>query len=181
MRDLSVAPVVAVYVIRAQYETRQGSKLDNPADVVSGWERAWNAADVDALADLFADDAEFVNVVGLWWHDKTNIRAAHAFGFAKIFPESVIKMGTPRVRLVGTDAALVQSQWHLTGQVSPTGEPAGDREGIFTFVLEKRGADWITVAAHNTDIARGKQTHINSDSGSATIHYEKRDASWDTR
>src|SRR5690625_712676 len=181
MRDLSVAPVVAVYVIRAQYETRQGSKLDNPVDVVSGWERAWNAADADALADLFADDAEFVNVVGLWWHDKTNIRAAHAFGFAKIFPESVIKMGTPRVRLVGTDAALVQSQWQLTGQVSPTGEPAGDREGIFTFVLEKRGAGWITVAAHNTDIARGKQTHINSDSGSATIHYEKRDASWDTR
>src|SRR5690625_7402751 len=90
-------------------------------------------------------------------------------------------MGTPRVRLVGADAALVQSRWDVTGQVSPTGEPAADRQGIFTFVLEKRDDGWITVAAHNTDIAPGKQTHINSESGSATIHYEQRDGSWEKR
>lgn len=155
--------------------------MENPADVVVGWERAWNAADADALADLFADDAEFVNVVGLWWHDKTNIRAAHAFGFAKIFPESTMKMQPPRVRLIGSDAAVVQSKWDLTGQVSPTGEPAGDRQGVFTFVLERRSSGWITVAAQNTDIAPGKQTHINSPAGQSSIHYEKRDASWDSR
>src|SRR5690625_7786411 len=90
-------------------------------------------------------------------------------------------MGTPRVRLVGTDAALVQSKWDLTGQVSPTGEPAADRQGIFTFVLEKRDDGWITVAAHNTDIVPGKQTILNSESGSTTLHYEQSDACWDTR
>src|SRR5690625_8000185 len=89
-------------------------------------------------------------------------------------------MGTPRVRLVGADAALVQSRWDLTGQVSPTGEPAADRQGIFTFVLEKRDDGWITVAAHNTDIAPGKQTQINSEYGSATIQYAQRDGRWYT-
>src|SRR5690625_6317456 len=138
----------------------RGTTMENPENVITKWQEGWNAADADALADLFADDAEFVNVVGLWWHDKTNIRAAHAFGFAKIFPESVIKMGSPRVRLVGTDAALVQSKWDLTGQVSPTGEPAPDRQGIFTFVLEKRDDGWITVSALKTDIVPCKQYHI---------------------
>ncbi|GAA2538587.1 hypothetical protein GCM10009860_19140 [Microbacterium mitrae] len=50
--------------------------MKSPSDVVAAWERAWNAGDADALAALFADDAEFVNVVGLWWHDRASIREA---------------------------------------------------------------------------------------------------------
>jgi len=152
--------------------------MKNPEDVVTGWETAWNNADADAIADLFLDDAEFVNVVGLWWHDKDNIRGAHAFGFAKLFPDSQMAMETPRVRRIGTDAALVQSKWSLTGQVSPDGQPTGDREGIFTFVLEHRETGWITIAGHNTDIQPGAQTNVNTDEGQSSIHYEKRDESW---
>jgi uncharacterized protein (TIGR02246 family) len=48
--------------------------LETPEAVIHGWEDAWNRADADALAELFAEDAEFVNVVGLWWHDRANIR-----------------------------------------------------------------------------------------------------------
>ena len=152
--------------------------MENPENVITKWQEGWNAADADALADLFADDAEFINVVGLWWHDKDNIRGAHAFGFAKIFPGSRIAMAQPRVRYVGEDAAVVQSRWNLTGQVTPSGEPAGDRAGIFTFVLERRPDGWITVAAQNTDVEPNQQTHINTDAGQQTASYGKRDASW---
>ena len=154
--------------------------LETPEAVVRGWEDAWNRADADALADLFAEDAEFVNVVGLWWHDRANIRGAHAFGFARIFPGSRITMDEPRVRLLGTDAAVVQSRWHLVGQVTPDGEPAGDRDGILTFVLERRLGGWITVAAQNTDIEPGAQTHLNEPTGSSGVHYRKREAHWST-
>ncbi|MGC3023461.1 MULTISPECIES: YybH family protein [unclassified Brevibacterium] len=148
--------------------------LKTPEDVVTGWEDAWNRADADDLADLFAEDAEFVNVVGLWWHDRANIRDAHAFGFAHIFPNSRISMDEPRTRLVGTDAAVVQAGWHLTGQVTPAGEPAGDRRGVFTFVLERSKDGWIAVTAQNTDIEPSAQTHINLPEGRSAIHYKKR-------
>ena len=150
--------------------------LETPEAVVHGWEDAWNRADADALADLFAEDAEFGNVVGLWWHDRANLREAHAFGFARIFPGSRITMNEPRVRLFGTDAAVVQSRWHLVGQVTPDGEPAGEREGIFTFVLERRLGGWITVAAQNTDVEPGAQTHLNEPTGRSSVHYRKREA-----
>lgn len=39
---------------------------------------AWNHRDPDALAALFDQDAEFVNVTGLWWHTRDEIRSAHA-------------------------------------------------------------------------------------------------------
>lgn len=149
--------------------------MESPDQVVARWQDAWNNADADVLADLFAEDAEFVNVVGLWWHDRENIRGAHAFGFTTIFPESIITMSEPRVRYIGDAAATVHSRWYLVGQVSPTGEPAGAREGIFTFVLERRADGWITVAAQNTDIVPGTQTHINTDGERSTIHYRARE------
>src|SRR5690606_17141392 len=37
---------------------------------------AWNARDPDALASLFDEDAEFVNVTGRWWHDRAAVRSA---------------------------------------------------------------------------------------------------------
>ncbi|GAB3702924.1 SgcJ/EcaC family oxidoreductase [Corynebacterium nasicanis] len=148
--------------------------LDRPEAVVSGWEDAWNRADADALAALFAEDADFVNVVGLWWHKRSDIRRAHTYGFERIFPGSRITMETPRVRLLGSAAAVVHSRWHLVGQVSPEGEPAGQRDGVFTFVLEKRPAGWITVAAQNTDIAAGAETHLNSASGQRSVHYRRK-------
>lgn len=144
-----------------------------PQDIITGWQDAWNAGDADAIAELFATDAEFVNVVGLWWHDRERIRQAHAFGFEKIFPGSIISMDEPRVRRIGEDAAVVHSRWHIDGQVSPEGEPAGAREGIFIFVLERRGQEWIAVAAQNTDIVPDTQTHIVSDEGRTSIYYER--------
>lgn len=145
--------------------------MHSPVDVIAGWERAWNAGDADALAALFAEDAEFVNVVGLWWHDRGSIRQAHAYGFSTIFTGSVITMGAPRVRMLGESAAVVHARWHIVGQVAPAGEVAGPRNGIFTFVLERREDTWIAVAAHNTDIAPGMETHINTGSGQRAIDY----------
>ena len=48
----------------------------------------------DAIAALFDPDAEFVNVVGLWWHDREAIRRAHAYGLTRIFQHSTLRIGT---------------------------------------------------------------------------------------
>lgn len=45
--------------------------LDRPEDIPAAFVAAWNARDPDALASVFVEDAEFVNVVGLWWHVRT--------------------------------------------------------------------------------------------------------------
>ena len=47
-----------------------------PEQIPSLFEDAWNKRDADALALLFDEDAEFVNVAGLWWHDRASIRKA---------------------------------------------------------------------------------------------------------
>ena len=59
-----------------------------PAAVAEAFAAAWNAADADALAELFAEDADFVNVVGVWWRRRRQIRVNHALGFRWMFPAS---------------------------------------------------------------------------------------------
>ena len=52
-----------------------------PLDVVTRFAKAWNDGDATAIGELFADDADFVNVVGLWWTSRRAIRRALKRGF----------------------------------------------------------------------------------------------------
>lgn len=58
----------------------------------------WNAGDADGIGELFADDADFVNVVGLWWRNRRAIRKAHAYGFKHIFQHATIEITELKVR-----------------------------------------------------------------------------------
>ena len=59
----------------------------SPEEIPALFARAWNDRDPDALASLFDEDAEFVNVTGLCWHDRESIRKAHAHGLERIVNE----------------------------------------------------------------------------------------------
>lgn len=59
-----------------------------PEQIPSLFAEAWNARNPDALAALFDEDAEFVNVTGLWWRDRASIRRAHAYGLERIFNQA---------------------------------------------------------------------------------------------
>lgn len=56
-------------------------------EIVRRLEASWNAHDMDAFGELFADDADFVNVFGMRCRDKKTIReehrALHNFVFRK--------------------------------------------------------------------------------------------------
>ena len=72
--------------------------FDHPERIAEIWVAAWNRRDADRLAALFEDDAEFVNVTGLWWHDPAAIRRAPDYGLRTIFDSSTIALLARRVR-----------------------------------------------------------------------------------
>ncbi|AXH95567.1 SgcJ/EcaC family oxidoreductase [Ornithinimicrobium avium] len=141
--------------------------LAEPEQVGRAFAEAWADRDARALAGLFAQDADFVNVVGLWWRSRDRIEQAHAYGFERIFGASTMTVRAPRTRRLGTSAAVVHVSWAITGQVRPDGSAAGPRAGIFLFVLE-RGPDgrWLVVAAQNTDTVPGADSLTTDPGGS---------------
>jgi uncharacterized protein (TIGR02246 family) len=50
-----------------------------PEELVERFARAWNKGDAGGIASLFTSDADFVNVVGLWWRSREEIERAHAY------------------------------------------------------------------------------------------------------
>lgn len=140
--------------------------LDKPEYVAQEFANAWSSANADGIASLFVPDADFVNVVGIWWNTREQIRDGHAYGFKYMFPNSVMTLVKVTSRALGEVHALVHAAWSMTGQITPEGGPAGARSGIFSFVMARQPAgNWLAVSAHNTDIVSGAQTHV-ADSGS---------------
>ena len=70
----------------------------SPEDIPVAFVRAWNDRNPDALALLFDEDAEFVNVTGLCWHDRESIRKAHAYGLERILKESLLAIDEMKVK-----------------------------------------------------------------------------------
>lgn len=140
----------------------------SPEGVAQGFAAAWNAADADALAALFVEDADFVNVVGLWWNNRERIRAAHDYGFRRIFADSQMHLDKVRVRELGEGLAVVHALWTLTGQSPAPGDgpenPPGDRQGVISFTVQKQQVThdddgvWLAVSAQNTDRVPGTET-----------------------
>lgn len=123
--------------------------------VVHAFSECWNRHDMEAFAELFAPDAEFVNVVGLWWRGRAEIQRAHAATHATIFRDSHLAIGEVAVRFHEGDIAVARCRWELTGHVSPAGEPLPRRTGVLMTLVQRRGGAWKIVDAQNTDIIEG--------------------------
>lgn len=137
-----------------------------PEQIPSLFADAWNKRDPDALASLFDDDAEFVNVTGLWWHDRPSIREAHAYGLGRIFNESKLSIEETRVKRLSDDVVVVHARMTLSGQ-SPIGKikRPGARTTVLSFVTRRVGGRWLCGAAHNTDVVPHMETHVVDDDG----------------
>lgn len=123
--------------------------------VVHAFAECWNRHDMNAFAELFAPDAEFVNVVGLWWKGRDEIKKAHELTHATMFKNSRLTIIDVSVRFPVASIAIARSRWVLEGHVSPEGAPLPPRTGILLSVLARSSGVWSIIDAQNTDIIEG--------------------------
>ncbi|GGA95917.1 SgcJ/EcaC family oxidoreductase [Allosediminivita pacifica] len=142
--------------------------LASPGDIVAAFIRAWHARSGTGIAALFTEDADFVNVTGLWWRGRDAIAAPHDYALKSFFAETTLRAGRTETRLLCDDSAVVRCRLHMTGQLAPDGSTAGPRQTILTFVMRRFSDGWLAVSAQNTDVAPGKETHVNTGDLEAT-------------
>jgi uncharacterized protein (TIGR02246 family) len=149
--------------------------FDRPERMPEIWAAAWNRRDPETLAALFDEDAEFVNVTGLWWHDRAAILKAHRYGLSVIFNESELTLRRVTVKWLRDDVAVVHARMRLTGQTPVAGvERPGARTTVFSFVVHRTDGRWSCASAHNTDVVPGMETHLVADDGSfRSVDYRK--------
>jgi uncharacterized protein (TIGR02246 family) len=124
-------------------------------EVVHAFAECWNRHDMNAFAALFAPDAEFVNVVGLWWKGRDEIRKAHEFAHATMFWNSRLTVTEVAVRFPAADLAIARARWVLEGHLAPDGSALPTRTGVLLNLLARSAAGWHIVDSQNTDIVEG--------------------------
>lgn len=97
--------------------------LDAPERAPVVFAEAWKRRDPVAIAALFDVDAQFVNVTGRWWHDREAIPAAHAYGLARIFDRSTLRLTSVAVTRLTEDVAVMHARMHLEGQTPVVSSP----------------------------------------------------------
>jgi hypothetical protein len=83
--------------------------INRPEDVVVMFRGRVESPRSGGCAALFDEDAEFVNVTGLWWHTRDEIRSAHAYGLTRIFKDSSLQATDVRVKRLSDEIAVVHA------------------------------------------------------------------------
>jgi uncharacterized protein (TIGR02246 family) len=135
-----------------------------PTDIPKLFAQSWNDNRADQLASLFEEDADFINVVGIWWQNREDIFHAHDYGLKVIFQEATLSVGKVKVKTLSPDIAIVHARMRLSGQTSFK-DKAGIRQNLLTFVVRQHTDHWLCVSAQNTDIVIGAETYVRDANG----------------
>ena len=144
-------------------ENRVQVEVNEPTDIPKAFAACWNRRDARGIANLFTEDAEFVNVVGIWWHHQEDIFKAHDYGLKVIFPSSHLNVTKVKEKKITSEISLIHARMHLKGQSKhdTSNEAPEDRYTLFSFViLKQRDGSWKAISAHNTDIVPGAETNV---------------------
>lgn len=118
-------------------------------DIVSGLEAAWNSSDSVAWAGFFAEDADFIHILGGHFNGRTAIERGHRAIFDTIYKGSTNKYTVKKVRFIGSDTAVVFVLAEL--KVLQEGLPPM-LHARPTLVTQKTPDGWKIVAFQNTMI-----------------------------
>jgi len=121
--------------------------------IVRQLEAAWNAMDPVAFSAPFAEDADFVNIVGEHHRGRIAIVEGHRAIFRDFYADSTTKLKLLAARLLRPGVALAHVHSTLD---APKGPLAGRSTAVFSMVLIEQNGRWEIAAFHNTrQMARG--------------------------
>ena len=119
--------------------------------VLDGTVEAWNQHDTNRYLSYFAPEAQWVNVVGMWWQNVAEHRYALDIFMRVMFSKTTHTVLRAEVKMLRPDLALVRHQWKLDGWVMPDGrDMSAASTGVMTMLMEKRNNKWLVIDGQNT-------------------------------
>ena len=120
--------------------------------VLNGFTVGWNMHDAKIFSQIFTDDADFTNVMGMTRHGRLAIEEIHEPGFKGIWGSSALTITKLKIRFIKPDVAAVDAWWELIGSKKQDGSDAPTRNGLLNFVVTKENDNWFISVMHNMDL-----------------------------
>src|SRR5260370_32805572 len=139
---------------RASVNISVASATDEQAigAVVREYGAAWNRHDMAALAELFTDDAHWVNIVGMHWPGKPAVVTGHEAFHRTFFQTTDIELANIEIRAIAPGVAAAVVLLKVGPFTPPDGAPPPARDDCLSLILTKREGCWRITQGHNTVI-----------------------------
>jgi uncharacterized protein (TIGR02246 family) len=121
-------------------------------DVLRDFADAWNRRDAKAFSLVFAEDADFTNVVGMSAQGRGEIEKFHAPLFATRFKDTHQTIADVKIRFITADVAAVDARWEMTGAKGRDGQDISARKGLLNLVMTRSNGRWQITVMHNMDL-----------------------------
>jgi uncharacterized protein (TIGR02246 family) len=134
--------------------THQLSDADEKAirDIIKGQETAWNKHDMNAYMASYRDDADAINIVGMYWRGKAAILKHLSDYHATSFKDLEETLDEVNVHAIGEGYAIAILIWKVGAFKAPNGVDIPAARHRSTQVLAKETDGWKVVHFHNTTI-----------------------------
>jgi uncharacterized protein (TIGR02246 family) len=148
-----LVPAVIAILLATISPVRAQTKLDEEAvrNLPQAFCAAFNKHDGHQLAQIMAEDIDFVTVGATWLHGKSDFEKYHTRLLNGRFHGIKFEVLQVAVRFVRPDIAIVHWSWTGAGDKNPDGSARKRRLGMMTMVAEKRAGSWLVVASQNDD------------------------------
>ena len=148
--------LIAAFVFASTASHAATGAEDRPADrkeiieLVSKWERAWNAHDMHAMATLFHEDAIWVLWTGEVWTGRKAFEDGMVAVHKTVYANSIQRERLEELTFVGSDAAVVRFESMLTGDTRSPDKVVHSRKIL---VVTRRDGVWAIGWGQNTRFA----------------------------
>jgi uncharacterized protein (TIGR02246 family) len=110
----------------------------------------WNQHDMIGLAELFVDDAQWVNIVGMYWPSKAALVTGHTVFHRTFFQTTDIELRNVEIRNIAPDVSVAVILLKVGPFTPPDGTPRPASENRLSIILTKHDGRWRIVHGHNT-------------------------------
>jgi uncharacterized protein (TIGR02246 family) len=148
-----LVPAVIAILLATISPVRAQTKFDEEAvrNLPQAFCAAFNKHDGHQLAQIMAEDIDFVTVGATWLHGKSDFEKYHTRLLNGRFHGIKFEVLQVAVRFLRPDIAIVHWSWTGAGDKNPDGTARKRRLGMMTMVAEKRAGSWLVVASQNDD------------------------------
>jgi uncharacterized protein (TIGR02246 family) len=116
---------------------------------------AWAKHDGHALAQIMAEDVDFVTVATTYLHGRPDFETFHVRLLSGRFKDSTMTVLKTTTRFLRPDMAVVHWSWKIEGDRNADGTPRQPRFGMMTLVAEKNVGNWLVIVGQNTNAILG--------------------------
>ena len=115
----------------------------------------WNTHEFKNMDSYMTDDVEWVNIVGMWWKGRAEVKAARHGNFGAFFKGVPFKQKSLKTRFLTKDVAVATLISSVGEFFPPDGIDHGNNkmpasDDILTLVFVKQNGKWLIASGQNT-------------------------------